>query len=281
MTLSSVSRRFIRVECQRYNRHASASLLASQRRVGDTRVVLSTLQSSIKRRLLVLDRTSGRCGTKRILDHRPKTRLFEVPFVGGARTALQQGYRWSVLILSLSRRRHPCSTSTFPIRWCGWLRTRAQWEPTPVSLACLECPVDGRGLEPLIITAPTHATDEIWSSSETTMHNGPGFGNINAINTESRCRAQFENLLDALVSVQMARGRSRAGLAETCQLCVIVPVPADRPPSISLRLVKWGWSPPISQSPKALIRMHRGGTEAQRMVSPFLISRRGSPCNVH
>lgn len=128
-----------------------------------------------------------------------------------------------------------------------------------MSLACLECPVDGRGLEPLIITAPTHATDEIWSSSETTMHNGPGSGNIDAINTESRFRAQVENLLDAHALVQMARRRSCAGLAETCQLCVIVPVPANRPPSISLRLIKWGWSPPISQSPKALIRTHRGG----------------------
>lgn len=101
---------------QRHNRHASAPRLASQRRVGDTRVVLSTLPSSNKRRLLVFDRTTRRSGTKRILDHRPKTRLFEVPFVEGARTARQQGCRWSVLISSLSRRRHPCSTSTFPMR---------------------------------------------------------------------------------------------------------------------------------------------------------------------
>ncbi|KAK1447829.1 hypothetical protein CMEL01_09668 [Colletotrichum melonis] len=53
--------------------------------------------------------------------------------------------------------------------------------------------------------------DEIWSSSETTMHNDPGSGKINTINTESRFRAQVENLLDAHVFVQMARGRSCAG----------------------------------------------------------------------
>ncbi|KAK1518188.1 hypothetical protein CPAR01_15837 [Colletotrichum paranaense] len=41
--------------------------------------------------------------------------------------------------------------------------------------------------------------DEIWSSSETTMHNDPGSGKINTINTESRFRAQVENLLDAHV----------------------------------------------------------------------------------
>ncbi|KAK1673747.1 hypothetical protein BDP55DRAFT_747403 [Colletotrichum godetiae] len=153
-----------------------------------------------------LDRTTGRCGTKRTLDHRPQTRLLE-------------GYRWSDLISSLSRRRHPCSFSTFPMRWCGWLRTRAQWEPTPVSLACLEYPVDGRGLEPLIITAPTHATDEIWSSSETTMHNGPGSGDLNTINTQYRFRAQSESISDASVPVQIARWRSGTGLAETCQCC--------------------------------------------------------------
>ncbi|KAK1635305.1 hypothetical protein BDP81DRAFT_48363 [Colletotrichum phormii] len=55
-SLVRLFRCLITVECQRYclwtTRHASASRLASQRRVGDTRVVLSTLASN-KRRLLV------------------------------------------------------------------------------------------------------------------------------------------------------------------------------------------------------------------------------------
>ncbi|KXH63977.1 hypothetical protein CSAL01_02147 [Colletotrichum salicis] len=52
--------------------------------------------------------------------------------------------------------------------------------------------------------------DEIWSSSETTMHNGPGSGDINTINAQYRFRAQFESLLDASITGKSAAVNSAA-----------------------------------------------------------------------
>ncbi|KAF4778782.1 hypothetical protein HER10_EVM0010397 [Colletotrichum scovillei] len=63
------------------------------------------------------------------------------------------------------------------------------------------------------------------------MHNGPVSGNINTINTESRFRAQVENLLDAHVFVQMARGRSCAGLATGGNLPAVCYCPSTGKPA--------------------------------------------------
>ncbi|KXH28482.1 hypothetical protein CNYM01_03145 [Colletotrichum nymphaeae SA-01] len=176
---------------QRHNRHASAPRLASQRRFQQAAVV--GLRS----------------------DH--KTKRYKADTRSQAQNPLIRGtVRW---------RRSYRSPAGLPLERPGLV-------PFPSAPSLLDFHLPHAIVWMAENTRPMGAdADEIWSSSETTMHNGAGSGNIDAINTESRFRAQVENLLDAHVFVQMARGRSCAGLAAGGNLPAVCYCPSTGKPA--------------------------------------------------